>query len=193
MRPRARNGAVVKNGKRNGASPRNDASNEAAKQEAPPPLEASSNLAEAGAPEPTEALTPPRRGPGQPTKWTPERERVFLESIRLGLTTRLACDRTEISHVALYQRSQRAEAAIERGEENGDTRFLTAWKKARGDRAAFWLGKIHSREPHWQRFAWLLERIETEDFALRSKVEVTGEGGAPIGIRLYLPKREDGT
>lgn len=133
------------------------------------------------------AAKKPGAKPGRPTKLTPALQKKFVEYLRLGVSTRLCCDAVGITHTCFYEWMKQA-ATLD--DDDPIAQFSDAVKKARGERTAFWLGRLHQGGANWQRFGWLLERCEPEDYRKREHVEVASDPDSPMGVIVYLPKED---
>jgi hypothetical protein len=106
----------------------------------------------------------------QPTKLTPEAQQTLVRAIGLGATLTAACQAAGISLQTLYNWEDKA---AERKQPY--LALFEALQKAEGERQMRWLARIEkaASEGAWQASAWKLERIYSDQYALKSKVEVT--------------------
>ena len=106
---------------------------------------------------------------GRTSKRSPERETAILNSLRVGNTRRAALAAAEISIQTFYNWLE-------------DLTFLDAVQKAEAEAEQRFLSQVAraALAGTWQAAAWWLERRHPEDYALRSKVEMTGKDGGPI-------------
>lgn len=106
---------------------------------------------------------------GRTPKRSPEREQAILNALRVGNTRRAAIAAAEVSVQTFYNWLE-------------DLTFLDAVQKAEAEAEQRFLGQVARAAAGgtWQAAAWWLERRMPADFALRSKVEMTGKDGGPI-------------
>ena len=104
-----------------------------------------------------------RRGPGQPTKRSPEREQAILNSLRVGNTRRASARAAEVSEDTLANWMK------------ADSVFFGAVEKAESDAEQRFLGNVAkaAQSGNWQAAAWWLERRKHEDYSRRDKVDMT--------------------
>ena len=98
----------------------------------------------------------------RPRKHSPEREQAIIAALRIGNTRVAACRSAEISHdtLARWLAADAAfSAAVQKAEADAEQRFLAQVAKA--------------AQTTWQAAAWWLERRRHEDYAQRSKVEMS--------------------
>lgn len=117
---------------------------------------------------------------GRPTKYTPRVVKTILRCVRRGLPLMLAAQAAGVSYATLlYWRNNNSKfaEALERAVARG------ADARLRGIEAA-------AKAGDWRAQAWLLEHTLPQHFA-KSRLEVTGAGGAPLmaGVTLYLPTK----
>lgn len=110
---------------------------------------------------------------GRPTKQTDARVAGLLNALRAGNTRSAAAAHAEISRATLYRWIEEDETfrdSIEKAEADAEVRFAAQVAQA-------------AASGTWQAAAWWLERRRPADFALRSKVEMSGPDGGPIDHR----------
>ncbi len=127
-------------------------------------------------PQPQTPADPPRRPVGRPSRLTPERSKVLLEGVKMGLTYKLACARSGITFTTFRK-------WIEKGEQQatGEYRdFLDLLTKAEADGAAQSIAAIKiAAQKDWRAAAWMLEARHPEEYG-RKRLEVTGKNGGPV-------------
>lgn len=104
------------------------------------------------------------------SKKSDSRVEVLLTALRSGNTRRTAASYAEISHETFYRWF------------NEDVTFHDAVEKAEADAEARAVAIVirAAQGGTWQAAAWWLERRRQNDYALHSKVEVSGPDGGPI-------------
>ena len=113
-----------------------------------------------------------RRGPGQPTKRSPEREQAILNSLRVGNTRRASARAAEVSEDTLANWMK------------ADSVFFGAVTKAEADAELRFLGQVAKHAVKSPQAAqWWLERRRPADYRQRTGVEVSGPDGGPIDHR----------
>lgn len=128
--------------------------------------------------ETTAAETQQTRRVGRPTLCTPELARQMEETLREYGFLGLACDLLGIGRATAYEWIERGEA----GEAPFDL-FADAVKKGRAAFQAQAARIIAEGKQGWQSRAWLLERSDPEQYAVRQRVEHSGRvetGAAPV-------------
>lgn len=107
---------------------------------------------------------------GRRTKATDARVGALLNALRAGNTRQASAAYAEINRATFY-RWMDADASlrdsIEKAEAEAEVRFAAQVARA-------------ATNGTWQAAAWWLERRRPSDFALRSRVEMTGKDGGPI-------------
>lgn len=104
-------------------------------------------------------------------KYSKETIEKICKYVALGLTNEKAARCAGISEATYYEWSK------------SKSEFLESLKKARNEGEAANLAIIHrAKNKTWQAAAWLLERQNPEEYALRQRLEHTGKNGAPIPI-----------
>jgi hypothetical protein len=127
----------------------------------------------------------PKKGPGRPTKFTPDRVKKLLDAIQGGNYRETACKYAGISHQTLrnwIHIAQRPDAPSEYVE------FLEALERAEAEAEIFDIGLIRraARDGgQWQAAAWMRERKNPERWGRRdaTKIELTGADGGPVEVR----------
>lgn len=113
------------------------------------------------------------RKTGRPTKATDARIAGLLNALRAGNTRSAAAAHAEISRQTFYRWIEEDETfrdSVEKAEADAEVRFAAQVAHA-------------ASTGTWQAAAWWLERRRPADFALRSKLEMTGKDGGPIDHR----------
>lgn len=127
---------------------------------------------------------------GRPTKLTPEVQAAIVTAISVGNYLHHAAMYAGVSYHAVNYWCKRGEK-----ETTGMFRdFLDAVKKAEGDAIARNVAIIQkAAKKSWQAAAWWLERKYSEDFALKTKQELTGKDGGPVAIQVIVssPKAKE--
>ena len=126
---------------------------------------------------------------------TPDLAQAIFADIHAGLSPRLACDRHGVPDITASTWTARGKAAITEAAERGTqptgnavlyANWALAMKRIRGDRAAQWLELLKSsKAATWQRYGWLLERVERVDYSRTQNVNVTGS----VGLHPDTPER----
>ena len=115
------------------------------------------------------------RGPGRPTKLTPATQAKILESIRAGLTHKLACMRVGVNDSTFYRWLQEGSQA--RSGRYKD--FHDEVMRANADSAEVLLNQIRIKAyEDWRAAAFILERRFPDDYGKRT--ELTGKDGGPV-------------
>ncbi len=110
-----------------------------------------------------------RRGPGQPTKRSPEREQAILNALRVGNTRRASAAAAEVSEDTLANWM------------TADSAFFGAVEKAEADAELRFLGQVAKHAVKSPTAAqWWLERRRPRDYRQMTGVELTGADGGPI-------------
>jgi len=121
------------------------------------------------------------------TKLNQEVINIAIKYITLGTPVKYICDSLMISEVSWY-------AWYNKGEELDDertleTKFFKSVKKAKGDMVARKLQMIDkaAAEGTWTAAAWVLERMDFENFGRKEKLEHSGELNTTIN---FIPAKE---
>lgn len=104
------------------------------------------------------------------SKATEPRVEALLNALRAGNTRGAAAAYAEISRQTFYRWLESDVSfrdSVEKAEAEAEVRFAAQVAKA-------------ATNGTWQAAAWWLERRRPNDFALRSRVEMTGKDGGPI-------------
>lgn len=124
-----------------------------------------------------------QRGPGRPTKFTPDTRDKILTALRAGNYRITACRYANISHHTLLKWLKIAE--------NPDAppeyvEFATAVEKAEADAEVADLALIRraAQDGQWQAAAWIRERKNPERWGRRDRasVELSGPDGGPLEL-----------
>ena len=117
---------------------------------------------------------------------TPEVHRAIVDSVKNGMTYRLACVRVDIDESTLY-RWLTAGETLKRGQ---FCEFRKDFMRAIADSAEVLLNQIRVKAPtDWRAAAFMLERRFPDDYGRRT--EVTGKDGGPIYAgHVFQPTRE---
>ena len=118
---------------------------------------------------------------GRPTLRTPERERVILQALSLGLTRKAAAESSGIAYNTFARWVQTF----------GDFREEVAKAESRAE-ARFSARILEAAEGGtWQAAAWWLERRRPDDYRRRDGVELTGKDGGPVQHANVLDDLQD--
>lgn len=127
----------------------------------------------------------PRRGRGQPTKFTPETRDKILTALRAGNYRRVACNYAGISHTTFSNWLNKAEHPDAPPEY---IEFVAAVEKAEADAEVADLALIRrsAQEGQWQAAAWIRERKNPERWGRRDRVaaELSGPDGGPVQVQV---------
>lgn len=107
---------------------------------------------------------------GRRSKATDARKDALLNALRAGNTRQAAAAFAEISRMTFYrwlESDATFRDSVEKAEADAEVRFASHVARA-------------ATNGTWQAAAWWLERRRPADFALRSRVEMTGKDGGPI-------------
>ena len=141
---------------------------------------------------------------GRPTDCTPETTRAIAQAISLGSTYKDAALSADVTYTSFRNWMVRGQAEFKRMKAAGFRskphkreqpyfEFFTAIKKAKSKGKAKLVKTIFQHAAmSWQAAAWLLERRYPDQFALRTRSELTGKDGGPIqhehaSVTLVLP------
>jgi len=126
------------------------------------------------------AVTKPKRGRGRPRNPDrPQLEKDVAACIRKGLTFADAC---------IVSGVPRSTAQRWRD----DPEFAAMEKEARAWRKLTLLDKIEKTKTGWQRFAWILERTEPQEFGRRIEAQVSQEETTLLRIEVIDAPDHDG-
>jgi hypothetical protein len=109
-----------------------------------------------------------KRGPGQPTKCTPEAKKMMLYAISKGAPYQLACDYAGV-HITTFLNWK---AKAEEEKIPSYVEFFKELKQTQGATAIHWLEKIDEamEDGTWTAAAWKLERRQGRYFAPQSAI-----------------------
>ncbi len=140
---------------------------------------------------------PAKRGPGQPTKLTPETQEKILAAVRAGNYLETAAAFAGVSKKTFYQ-------WLQRGARTRTWTIYRAFSEALAEALAVAeVADVASiakaaKDGQWQASAWRLERKFPDRWGRRERHEVSGPGGRPIEVsrteqaaRLRLLSDED--
>lgn len=137
-----------------------------------------------------------RKKVGRHTLLTPDLQEKIVELIRLGNYAEDAAGASGISRSTFFGWIVRGRAEQERlraypntpvrADEKPFLEFLNAVEKARDEATARNVAIIQreASKGTWQAAAWWLERTRQHTFGRKERVEMTGEGGAPLRIQV---------
>lgn len=101
-------------------------------------------------------------------KLTPETEKLLAEATALGMSKYAAAKLVGIEHTTFYRWMEQGEADIQADRQTEYTHLCTTIKAAEAAFQAYALQVIHDAAPkQWQAAAWLLERRNPEEWALK--------------------------
>ena len=113
----------------------------------------------------------------RPSKLTPEVHETIIDSVKAGMTYRLACVRVDIDESTLYRWLTAGETQV-RGQ---FCEFRKDFMRAIADSAEVLLNQIRVKAPtDWRAAAFMLERRFPDDYGRRT--EVTGKDGGPVKV-----------
>ena len=113
----------------------------------------------------------------RPTKLTPEVHEIIINSVKAGMTYRLACVRVDIDESTLYRWLTAGETQV-RGRY---CEFRKDFQRAIADSAEVLLNQIRVKTyDDWRAAAFILERRFPDDYGKRT--EVTGKDGGPVKV-----------
>lgn len=102
-------------------------------------------------------------------KYSKETIEKICKYVSLGLTNEKAARCADVGEATFYDWCKTK------------PEFVESLKKARNQGEAANLAIIHKfKQRTWQAAAWLLERQNPEEYGIRSRMELTGKGGAPL-------------
>ena len=108
---------------------------------------------------------------------TPEVHETIIDSVKAGMTYRLACVRVDIDESTLYRWLTAGETQV-RGQ---FCEFRKDFMRAIADSAEVLLNQIRVKAPtDWRAAAFMLERRFPDDYGRRT--EVTGKDGGPVKV-----------
>ena len=125
---------------------------------------------------------------------TPELAQSIFSDVYDGLSIRLACDRHCVPETTAnawtFKGNEILEASKHGTQPTGNAALFANWtlalKRIKGDRSKEWLGLLKSsKAATWQRYGWLLERVERVDYSRTQNVNVTGS----VGLHPDTPER----
>ena len=117
------------------------------------------------------AALPPtqKRGPGQPSKLTPERKQKILAAVRCGASYKSACLAAGICEKTFQNWRRRAS---EPGSPAKYVRFLRELQSAEEEGQVARLATIQrASQRDWKAAAWLLERLDPTRWSVRYQIE----------------------
>lgn len=128
------------------------------------------------------------KGPGQPSKFTPEIKEKLLTAIRKGAPYELACNYARIDVKTLWNWKQRAEV----DNEPEFVQFFQDLKEAEGLTSLVWLEKIDKamNDGAWQAAAWKLERRHHKHFSAQAALLEMNERLDRLEKAGLLPKTD---
>jgi transposase len=118
----------------------------------------------------------PKRGPGAPSALTDEREKVILETIRVGATFTAAARLAGVSVDTIHEwRRRGAGAHPTRPATPRLARFARAVDEALGQAEQVIVERIHvASVEDWRAGAWLLERRHPDAYGVKAQLEHSG-------------------
>jgi transposase len=141
-----------------------------------------------------------KKGPGQPTKLTPERMNAIVTMLEAGGYIEEACEAVGIGRSTYYswlsrgqEESDRINAGMEPNpKETPFLEFLNTVSKANAEGIMGHVLNIDraAKDGTWQASAWILERKQPHKWGRRDRTEVTGEGGGPIHVNVSTEELE---
>ena len=113
----------------------------------------------------------------RPTKLTPEVHETIINSVKAGMTYRLACVRVDIDESTLYRWLTAGETQVK----GQFCEFRKEFMRALADSAEVLLNQIRVKAyEDWKAAAFILEQRFPDDYGKRS--EVTGKDGGPVKV-----------
>lgn len=104
----------------------------------------------------------------QKTKLSPEIEKLIGEAIALGMSKHKAAKMVGIEHTTLYRWVEQGEADIQSDQDTAYSTLCTTINQAEAAFQGYALQMIHDAAvKQWQAAAWLLERRNPEEWALK--------------------------
>lgn len=128
-------------------------------------------------------MTKTTKGPGRPSKFTPEIRKALIEAIIAGLTYTHACQIVGIDYVTFTLWRTKG-SKLESADEEGYFDFFNALTRAETNASTVMMAHIRkAATDDWRAAAWWLERRYPKEYG-KQIVEHTGEDGGPIKLRL---------
>lgn len=127
-------------------------------------------------------LAPRPRGRPRLLEQDPKLMPMICKYLREGMTPKQAADHCCITRRSIDNWLAEGAEDIERGIASEKAEFFLRVKRAI---AIFFRGctkSLLSAGPGWQKYAWVLERRDGEDYARPTHVELTGKGGAAVHV-----------
>jgi transposase len=134
-----------------------------------------------------------KRGKGQPTKLTPERQRAIIDALRAGCYKATAAEYAGIGVSTLHRWLETGEADDESGRQSDYRDFWEAVKKADAEfqmRALLQIDQA-ARDGSWQAAAWRLERKYPQLWGRKQRVEEESAKAETQRTTVYLVPEEE--
>jgi transposase len=134
-----------------------------------------------------------KRGRGQPTKLTPERQRAVIDALRAGCYKATAAEYAGIGVSTLHRWLETGEADHDNDRQSDYRDFWEAVKKADAEFQMWALLQIDNaaRDGSWQAAAWRLERKYPQLWGRKQRVEEQPHETETPSTAVYIVPDED--